>query len=337
MIPAAPLRLSSRCDPPKAGCRCAPVGRLLGIFIDRWPMVVSRFHRPTTNRHRTFLNLPRMQPANCLNCNHALYPGQKFCDRCGQKTDVHRLTVGHLFHELFHAVTHTDKSIFHLFKGLALHPGKVAAEYVEGKRKKYFNPFTFLLLCIGFMIFVNNMVKPYPELKADPNIVRQIPTEAGRKLYIRTIERTNNATQLVNKNTNLVYLIAIPFYALIVWLFYRWRGRNFAEIVLAFVLFTGFVGTVFTIVFTPLMAYNRTPSNAITYGLGGTFLFIVYYAWGFKGFLRYKSAKAFIHLFFVLVLTMLLWFLITLVFYFWYIYDEQTVPVLKAVWKKLTG
>ena len=45
-----------------------------------------------------------------------------------------RLHLHDIGHALVHAVTHADHSIFSLIKDLALHPGRVAREYVEGKR-----------------------------------------------------------------------------------------------------------------------------------------------------------------------------------------------------------
>lgn len=276
-----------------------------------------------------------MHPTNCLNCNQTLQEHQKFCDQCGQKVDTHRLTVGHIFHDFFHAVTHTDKSIINLLKGLATHPGKVAAEYVEGKRKKYFAPSTFLLLCLSVMVFVNNVVKPFPELKPDPKIVAQLPTKKIRDNYISSINRTNNATKLVSKNTNLVYMMAIPFYAFVVWLFYRRRGRNFAEITLAFVLFTAFSALVFTLIFTPLMAYYRG-SSISTYSLViGTVMFILYYIFALKRFFNYQRPVAYIHLFFVVLLFILLWSIITVFIMYYYIYGNKVFDIIGFLWKKL--
>ena len=49
-----------------------------------------------------------MQNTNCLNCDDLLEPGKRFCTQCGQKASAHRITMGHFFHEVFHAFTHTD-------------------------------------------------------------------------------------------------------------------------------------------------------------------------------------------------------------------------------------
>lgn len=69
-----------------------------------------------------------------------------FCSNCGQKAETHRITFKHVIHELIHAFTHTDKGFFLLIKSLITKPGIVAKEYLEGKRKKYFNPLSFLVI-----------------------------------------------------------------------------------------------------------------------------------------------------------------------------------------------
>jgi hypothetical protein len=79
-----------------------------------------------------------MSSPTCLNCEENLEISAKFCPQCGQKTDTHRLTIGHIVHDSVHAITHADKGIFHLLKDLAVRPGVVAREYIGGKRKKYF-------------------------------------------------------------------------------------------------------------------------------------------------------------------------------------------------------
>jgi hypothetical protein len=95
-----------------------------------------------------------MQPTNCLNCMALLEPHQKFCAQCGQNADTHRLSLAHIWHDLVHAFTHADKGFLHLIRQLAVNPGKVAREYVNGHRKKYFNPFNFLILVVGIASLV---------------------------------------------------------------------------------------------------------------------------------------------------------------------------------------
>ncbi|WP_410503458.1 DUF3667 domain-containing protein [Hymenobacter sp. AT01-02] len=72
----------------------------------------------------------------------------QYCPQCGQPRP-HRLSVRHVLHELLHVFTHADKSIFAYTGHVLLRPGQVVADYLAGRRKRYFNPFQFLLLVVG--------------------------------------------------------------------------------------------------------------------------------------------------------------------------------------------
>lgn len=92
---------------------------------------------------------------NCKNCGTDLQG--RFCNNCGQKAEIHALTFSHIFHEVFHAFTHADKSFLVMLKKMIVEPGKVAWEYiVEGKRQRYYNPFTFFLLVTAINAFVES-------------------------------------------------------------------------------------------------------------------------------------------------------------------------------------
>jgi hypothetical protein len=84
----------------------------------------------------------------CKNCNAEF--DSSFCPQCGQKSNIHRVTVSHVLHELVHSITHADKGFLLLAKGLITRPGIIALEYMNGKRKKYFNPLSFLVIATAF-------------------------------------------------------------------------------------------------------------------------------------------------------------------------------------------
>ncbi|HET9057313.1 MAG TPA: DUF3667 domain-containing protein [Chitinophagaceae bacterium] len=93
----------------------------------------------------------------CLNCNSS-FTGN-FCNNCGQSKRVQQFTFSHIISEFFHAFTHADRGFLTLFKKICLYPGEVAYEYIiEGKRKKYFNLFTFFLIIITISIFFDARV-----------------------------------------------------------------------------------------------------------------------------------------------------------------------------------
>ncbi|GAB3927918.1 DUF3667 domain-containing protein [Larkinella terrae] len=193
----------------------------------------------------------------CPNCSATLEGTDKFCPNCGQTTSIHRFNLPHIFHEIFHAFTHADKGVLLLLKELAIRPGIVAREYIlEGKRKKYFNPFTFLLLMVGLTLLVNSVFHPYTD--RTQNLVKraeakQYRSEEMRQRMIGYAERQQNMQTFIEKKNNLIIFLSIPLMAFIFWLFFLRSGVNYAEHLVAQVFFTGFYALVVFVLLTPLL------------------------------------------------------------------------------------
>ena len=196
-----------------------------------------------------------------------------------------------LLRDFFQYFTHAEKGVINLFKGLAIRPGKVAAEYVEGKRKTYFNPFTFLALCIAFMAFLNSRIKPYNDLSVpDPKIMARMPDERLKNLYVLTVKRNSGVQEVANRNLNLLSVAVTPYFAFFLWLFFRRRKRNMAEISVAYILFTGFANVLTTILISPWLAMTRNTGAYYPIFYGSMLLQTFYFAWGIKEtFFNYTS------------------------------------------------
>jgi len=109
-----------------------------------------------------------------------------------------------------HAFTHADKGILLLIKQLAINPGVVAREYVDGKRNKYFNPFSFLILVVG--------------------IASVILISSGFVSFNTNSRVASNPVSVFfNKHVNLVILFNMPVLALFSWLLLRKSKTNYAE------------------------------------------------------------------------------------------------------------
>ena len=87
----------------------------------------------------------------CKNCGH--YFSGLYCNQCGQKV-AHRLDVKHVVHEAVHVFTHADKGIFPLIPAVLFRPGLVALDYVQGRRKRYFSIFQYLLIIVGVATYI---------------------------------------------------------------------------------------------------------------------------------------------------------------------------------------
>lgn len=83
----------------------------------------------------------------CKNCGN-LFRGY-FCNNCGQKYNISRITWKEVFHNIPHMLFHLDDGFFYTIKELFVRPGHTIREYLEGKRKYHFNPFVLLLILAG--------------------------------------------------------------------------------------------------------------------------------------------------------------------------------------------
>jgi hypothetical protein len=144
---------------------------------------------------------------NCKNCGATLTG--KFCAQCGQKASVSRFTIPELLHELTHSVTHVEHNILGLTAAMISRPGQSARNYLEGQRKKYFNPFIYFLIMLGLQSLVFSMVYHAPP-RATPEQL-----EAYRM------------QSFIFKYLKIFFVFLLPFSAWLMYVFYR--RHNFAE------------------------------------------------------------------------------------------------------------
>src|SRR5689334_12499088 len=84
--------------------------------------------------------------SQCKNCGEELL--YKYCPNCGQKANVGRITLGQLIRDLPHVVFHVDKGFLYNFFSLLRRPGPAIRDYLEGKRKPFFHPASYLVLSL---------------------------------------------------------------------------------------------------------------------------------------------------------------------------------------------
>ncbi len=81
------------------------------------------------------------QERNCLNCGH--HVTDRYCSHCGQQNlelkDSAWYLIVHYVQDLFHY----DGKLWHTLRNLVLRPGRVAEEYMEGKRVQNLEPIRF--------------------------------------------------------------------------------------------------------------------------------------------------------------------------------------------------
>jgi hypothetical protein len=184
----------------------------------------------------------------CRNCGAALALRQKFCGSCGQRADIQpRLTMREISHDVVHAITHADHSIFALVRALLTRPGHVAREYIAGQRKRHFGPWVFLLITVSLasaVILITDVqwFSPYSH---------------------------HPAVDFLQRHINFVMLLQMPLLAAFCALLF-WRERlNYAEHLVLAAYASGFRQLYLALIETPLIAVTEAntadPRLAIAY------------------------------------------------------------------------
>ena len=161
-----------------------------------------------------------MGTTNCLNCGNT--ESGKYCNQCGQKMSVHRLSIVHfLAHDLVHGLLHVDRGILFNLKSLFKRPGYAAREYLEGKRAPYFSFVTLFILVTGLILITDRLVP------GDLEFV--VETESGSRLDAAVVN-----------NLKFLLLGFIPLLSLSTAVFFRRMKRWYSEHLVANTfLFTG--------------------------------------------------------------------------------------------------
>lgn len=215
---------------------------------------------------------------NCLNCGTAIEPGHHFCPQCGQKADTHRISLHEITHDAIHYFTHADKGIFHLIKALAAHPGKVASEYIAGKRKTYFKPLNFFLIVAGIVVFMTTTLrKEYPRpTNRSPQDRAYVKNTAQFSMAAQAGIRAGKANQFTSRYSNFITMLATPLFAGFFWLFYTRGKYRYLEHLVANMYFVPFIMLFYGLVVIPVQRFSSSYSVFMT-ALGLFFLFEILY------------------------------------------------------------
>lgn len=88
---------------------------------------------------------------DCLNCGTPL-TGQ-YCGNCGQRAATRLISIWELLHDAFGDLMDLDSRLWHTLVPLAIRPGKLTRDYLQGRRARYMPPFRmYLVLSIVFFL-----------------------------------------------------------------------------------------------------------------------------------------------------------------------------------------
>ncbi|MBP6699215.1 MAG: DUF3667 domain-containing protein [Flavobacteriales bacterium] len=178
---------------------------------------------------------PLVVEARCLNCDHMITG--KYCANCAQRADTHRMSWRWLVHEVQHGWFHLDKGILYTAKAMLVRPGPAIREYLDGRRKRYFPPFTFLLLLVGLSSLVQHMISS----RVSDHLSETVTLE-GQEVQM---------FQWFFDHQSAVLLAFTPVFALASYVMLQRYGRTLVEFVIA-CAFIGGQGLLIELLLLPL-------------------------------------------------------------------------------------
>jgi hypothetical protein len=209
----------------------------------------------------------------CKNCGHQFELA--YCNKCGQKASVKRIEMKWLIHDLPHAIWHIDKGFLFNVIQLTKRPGYAVAEYIEGKRKFFFHPISFLLILLAGMYLVTHYLQ----------VSWYKPDEAEwMNPWANTFWREYHLSQRNWTKSYLEYMfIYMPPASLLFWRILRWlkRNYNYAESLVALIFFLSYCVIPQLIVFFVMGLVNNTnfsriADTVVTIFVGGLIAYQVY-------------------------------------------------------------
>lgn len=160
-----------------------------------------------------------MNKKSCLNCGHSI--SDEFCPHCGQKSDTARITPRSLIRgDILGSIWHVEARFFRTLKHVLFGPGRMAMDYISGKRIKYYNLFSLLLILFGF-----NVLALHFYLDLNP---KEIP------------EDSSPIIDFFSKYSKTILFVLIPILALNAWFIFKRIKLNLAEhVIIASVSLSG--------------------------------------------------------------------------------------------------
>jgi hypothetical protein len=144
----------------------------------------------------------------CKSCH--LAGSGNFCSHCGQTLNIKRISFKSLLHEVTHFFTHMDKGIRYTLKELIVHPGRMQLSYLEGNRVNHQKPFSMYFVSATFLGLILYWIN----------------------LLLMTYFNSGDVSEgsFFHQYMVAFLLLAIPYSALITYLFFYSSGFNFSEI-----------------------------------------------------------------------------------------------------------
>ena len=154
----------------------------------------------------------------CKNCRNNLPQNVSYCELCGAKVIRNRITVRNLWDDVLETYINVDNSFLRTFLHLFSRPKEVIDGYINGVRRKYMNPISYMgiaLTLAGLTVLLMRQKIQYMDFDL---FDQGMNPEFGEKVM-----------NFTNDYYSLVFLLFLPVFAFAGWLTINKQGYNLTE------------------------------------------------------------------------------------------------------------
>ncbi|MGB3607787.1 MAG: DUF3667 domain-containing protein [Psychroserpens sp.] len=260
---------------------------------------------------------------NCGNCNTQVTLEQQFCSQCGEKTTFKRLSLKSIVGSFFSDLISYDNKFLKTFKVLSIKPELVIESYIQGFRRTYVNPLTYLgltITLIGFQFFILNRF--FPELLRGDTFFATKPDNSSSPFDINSFLNTFYQYQ------GILTVLLIPLYGFASrLLFLDFKKHNLAE---HFIINIYANSHLYIIWVALTLATLPLGINYNVFSQFSAILLIIYLTYIFKRLYNIKTydalARIVLYTILVLVATIILVFVMTIIYILFMIFSGQLTP-----------
>jgi hypothetical protein len=238
----------------------------------------------------------------CKNCGETLHG--EYCSACGQKLITQRLTLRHIFSELFNIITNVDRGFLHTAKMLLVAPGEMIRNYLQGQTRRYYPPLRYVVLLVAISVAINLWFGVFDQQQSEISSMMGEQPKVNEEVQ-RVQQQFNEG---LKKYLNVIPLVLIPIISLFSYLFFRKKGWNYAEHLVLNAYLQGqlaLIGLPFIITGVAVSMHFAVQAMYAILIIG-----IFYAAYVYKNFFRVNMLQAFLKYLFTFLITYFIFMLV---------------------------
>ena len=162
--------------------------------------------------------------ATCVNCGHPV--NQNYCESCGQRTNVSRISWKGLLQELSAKWLGFDNQFCHTLWHLSMKPGVIMKSYLAGNRVTYLGPLSYYIVVTALVFLglalLGISVEEFMQSTSSGLGGTEVPQG-------RALEFQQEVLHVMSSALRFMIILFVPFFAWVAQRMYRKSGLNFLE------------------------------------------------------------------------------------------------------------